>query len=329
MAIAPKTIQETAVPSKPESHLLRQPHFYFVIALFIAVGGFWPSFFSKLTTTDRAHLIHGFSATLWMIVPIVQSWLISRRKFKLHRQLGWVTLSVLAPILVVSGLHMVQLMVLRYEQTHAIRLLKFTFLDLCAMTLFVTFLVLAIFRIRHGDRDGHARYMAGTVLFALEPALERVFVFYIPGVSGFAPALYFALITMEVILAVLLFFEWQRHRGRGGLARLMDWAQKEIQHPLSVEDLARQALMSPRTFARRFIQETGTTPHRWLTCQRVLNAQRMLEITDDSIDVIAERVGFGTAATLRLHFRKLLDTSPLAYRRRFSTRHSHGAEAEN
>jgi hypothetical protein len=82
------------------------------------------------------------------------------------------------------------------------------------MTLFVTFLVLAVLRIRKNDPDGHARYMAGTVLFALEPALERVFVFYVPGVSGFASALYFALITMEVILAVLLLFEWRRRKVR-------------------------------------------------------------------------------------------------------------------
>ena len=56
--------------------------------------------------------------------------------------------------------------------------------------------------------------MAGTVLFALEPALERVFVFYVPGVSEFASALYFALISMQVIHAVLLFFEWRRQRVR-------------------------------------------------------------------------------------------------------------------
>jgi uncharacterized membrane protein YozB (DUF420 family) len=132
-----------------------------------------------------------------MTVPIFQSWPIGRKRFKLHRQLGWGTLLILAPILVVSGLHMVQLMVLRYEQTDAIRLLKFTFLDICAMTLFVTFLVLAVARIRQNDPDAHARYMAGTVPFALEPALERVFVFYVPGVSGFVSALYFALVTME------------------------------------------------------------------------------------------------------------------------------------
>src|ERR1051326_4440094 len=62
--------------------------------------------------------------------------------------------------------------------------------------------------------DAHTRYMAGTVLFALEPALERVFVFYVPGVSGFASALYFALISMEVILVILLFFEWRRNKVR-------------------------------------------------------------------------------------------------------------------
>jgi AraC family transcriptional regulator, transcriptional activator FtrA len=118
-----------------------------------------------------------------------------------------------------------------------------------------------------------------------------------------------------------------REEAHGGLARLMDWAQRKIHHALSVEDLARQALTSPRTFARRFRQETGTTPHRWLTYQRVLNAQRMLETTDDSIDFIADKVGFGTAATLRQHFRQLLDTSPLAYRRRFSTRRHRAAES--
>jgi AraC family transcriptional regulator, transcriptional activator FtrA len=114
-----------------------------------------------------------------------------------------------------------------------------------------------------------------------------------------------------------------RTEAHGGLARLMDWAQRRIRHSLSVDDLARHAFMTPRTFARRFKLETGTTPHRWLTYQRVLCAQHLLETTDDSIDFIADSVGFGTAATLRQHFRQLLDTSPFAYRRRFSTRSPH------
>src|SRR4051794_2197871 len=111
MSTVQQTIRGTVVSSKPS--LLRQPHFYFAIAFLVAVGGFWPSFFSKLSSTDTAHLIHGVTATLWMTIPIMQSWLISRKRFKLHRQLGWLALSIVAPILVLSGLHMVQLMVLR------------------------------------------------------------------------------------------------------------------------------------------------------------------------------------------------------------------------
>jgi AraC-like DNA-binding protein len=89
--------------------------------------------------------------------------------------------------------------------------------------------------------------------------------------------------------------------------------------PLRVEDLARRAAMSPRTFARQFRQQTGTTPHQWLTHQRLLAAQMRLEKTDDGIDAIAEKVGLQTAATLRQHFSRTLDTTPTAYRRRFST----------
>jgi transcriptional regulator GlxA family with amidase domain len=76
--------------------------------------------------------------------------------------------------------------------------------------------------------------------------------------------------------------------------------------------------MSPRTFARHFVDETGTTPHRWLTQQRLIAAQRRLETTHDVIDEVAEAAGFETAETLRHHFRRAFGTTPTAYRRRFS-----------
>jgi transcriptional regulator GlxA family with amidase domain len=76
--------------------------------------------------------------------------------------------------------------------------------------------------------------------------------------------------------------------------------------------------MSERTFARRFQDETGTTPHRWLTQQRLVAAQRRLETTRDSIDEGAEAAGFDTAETLRHHFRRAFGTTPTAYRSRFS-----------
>jgi transcriptional regulator GlxA family with amidase domain len=103
----------------------------------------------------------------------------------------------------------------------------------------------------------------------------------------------------------------------GSLAPVLDWMALSLGQPLSVSDMAAQAHMSPRTFARRFTQETGTTPLRWLTSQRVLLAQQLLEDTDDTVDAIAEHVGFGNAATLRHHFRAWRDTTPDAYRRLF------------
>ncbi len=106
-------------------------------------------------------------------------------------------------------------------------------------------------------------------------------------------------------------------RPAGGLSRVLDWALARLEQPLGLEDLAREAHMSVRTVARRFLQETGSTPHRWLTHQRLLAAQRRLETTDDSIDAVAAAVGFDTAMTLRHHFRRAYGTTPTAYRRRF------------
>jgi transcriptional regulator GlxA family with amidase domain len=78
--------------------------------------------------------------------------------------------------------------------------------------------------------------------------------------------------------------------------------------------------MSPRTFARRFLASTGTTPYQWLLRQRVERAQRLLETSDLPIDVVADRSGFGTAGNLRKHFGRLLHTSPQGYRRTFRER---------
>lgn len=95
------------------------------------------------------------------------------------------------------------------------------------------------------------------------------------------------------------------------------WMEGHLDQEMSVEQLAAQAHMSPRTFARRFQQETGTTPYRWLLRQRVLLAQRLLETSDRTVDTIASQTGFGTAATLRHQFVRTLGTTPNAYRRTF------------
>ena len=99
----------------------------------------------------------------------------------------------------------------------------------------------------------------------------------------------------------------------------LTWLQEHLDEPLTVELLASRAAMSARTFARHFVDVTGTTPHQWLLRQRVLFARRLLETTDLGIDAVAERSGLGSAANLRQHFRRVLRTSPGAYRRTFQT----------
>lgn len=98
---------------------------------------------------------------------------------------------------------------------------------------------------------------------------------------------------------------------------VLSWMERHLDRDVTVEQLAAQAHMSPRTFARRFQQETGTTPYRWLLRQRVLRAQELLEATDETVDSVAGRAGFGNAAGLRHHFLRTLGTTPHAYRRTF------------
>ena len=98
---------------------------------------------------------------------------------------------------------------------------------------------------------------------------------------------------------------------------LLEWIIGHLDEDLDVDTLARKSLMSPRTFARRFRAETGATPHSWVTQQRVLRAEELLEQTDRSVEWIASDVGFGNAATLRHHFTRSRGVSPQQYRRSF------------
>ena len=103
----------------------------------------------------------------------------------------------------------------------------------------------------------------------------------------------------------------------GSLDDVRAWALDHLTEPLDVNTLAGQAAMSPRTFARRFVAETGTTPLKWLHTQRVLEARRLLEATDLPVEDVASKAGFGSAPSLREHFRRATATTPTAYRRSF------------
>lgn len=102
------------------------------------------------------------------------------------------------------------------------------------------------------------------------------------------------------------------------VGRAMDWAVGHLDQPITVRSLARRARMAPRTFARQFRDDTGVTPHQWLTSQRVGLAQQLLETSELTVEAIARRTGFGSVDTLRLHFGRRLATTPARYRQTFS-----------
>lgn len=103
-----------------------------------------------------------------------------------------------------------------------------------------------------------------------------------------------------------------------GLAGLLDWMRAHLAEPLTVPALAARAHLAPRTFARRFKETTGTTPHRWLLDQRLQHAEHLLETTDLTVDTVAARSGFGSGDTLRHHFAARRGVSPHTYRRTFA-----------
>ncbi|WP_326855970.1 GlxA family transcriptional regulator [Actinocrinis sp.] len=101
------------------------------------------------------------------------------------------------------------------------------------------------------------------------------------------------------------------------LAPVLEWARARLHEPLTVPRLARRAHLSERTFARRFHASLGTTALQWLLQERVRLAQELLETTDETVESIAARTGFGTAANLRHHFRRITSVSPQSYRQAF------------
>ncbi|WP_035864135.1 GlxA family transcriptional regulator [Kitasatospora cheerisanensis] len=101
-------------------------------------------------------------------------------------------------------------------------------------------------------------------------------------------------------------------------AATREWALHRLDEPLTVRALARHAAVSPRTFSRRFVEDTGYTPMQWVLRARVDLARELLERSERSVERIAAETGLGTGANLRTHFQQILGTTPSDYRRTFA-----------
>lgn len=102
------------------------------------------------------------------------------------------------------------------------------------------------------------------------------------------------------------------------LQPVLEWIWRHLKTQLTLNSIARQAHTSTRTLTRRFVTETGTSPLQWLLGARVRRAQELLETTALSIDQVAQESGFGSATSLREHFRRITGTTPVQYRKSFA-----------
>lgn len=205
---------ENSRPSQGNRPLWQQSWIWFLVALVLVGFGFWPSFLSRMGRLPPHILVHGISATLWMALPVLQGWLILRRKRRLHRRLGYMIVP-LAAVVAISGLHVVQTMVSSEGAGITLTTYKFVLLDLTGIALFVVFLTLAIRAARHHDIGLHLRLMACTAIIPLEAANERTAILLWPDVvPNFSVALYASLLSMEALCLALLAAEWRLDRVR-------------------------------------------------------------------------------------------------------------------
>lgn len=108
-----------------------------------------------------------------------------------------------------------------------------------------------------------------------------------------------------------------RERPGRTISQVLDWARKRLAEPLQINELAQHAAMSERTFLRHFREGVGMTPVAWLQRERMFRAQELLEASDGALDDVAVQCGYQSLETFRVAFRRVVGTSPAAYRSRF------------
>ena len=197
---------------------------WFTALFVITFLSFWPSFFSAIVNIETHIIIHGVSATAWMVLTIIQARLIKSRSRKHHRTVGYASLS-LATILVLSGLQVLQTMILKdngIENGIPLLAMKFFYLDITGLVLFCVFLGLAIKAARLRDIPLHLRLITCTAIIPLEAVLERTYLYGLPKlVPNFDVALIASEVTLIVLLTGLVASEWWYRRIRWPFAVLL------------------------------------------------------------------------------------------------------------
>ena len=185
------------VAAHPHHHVL--PGFLLVLA--VALVGFSGTYFMRLAENNLVRHLHAATAFAWLLLLVVQAWLVRRRDIPLHRRVGRLSLAV-APAFVVTGLFLVQDMLARPGPFIAPYAQRLAFIDLLTVAWFALAYGLAL---KHRRRTPlHGRYMASTALLVLPPALVRALAMLVPGVSSFDMAFHLGTGLAAAVVVALL-----------------------------------------------------------------------------------------------------------------------------
>jgi hypothetical protein len=182
----------------------------FVLALAVTVFGFWPTTVGAFGPPDALRIVHGLFAAGWMVLLVVQSWLIGHRHNRPHRWIGWTSL-VIAPGLVISALIVV--LTSQGPKSHfpPDLLMILNWIDLWSLALFVVLYVAGILNRR--VMSLHSRYLGSTVFVALIPALGRAYGMNIEAIGGLRGSLHPSCWTVEIVIVGLIIRDALKHGG--------------------------------------------------------------------------------------------------------------------
>lgn len=217
----PSNIQ-AHMPDQKSPLFYKNAYLYFLIAFVITIAGFFPSYFSSLSEMGAAHHFHGITATLWMLILVVQPLLYRFDTIELHRWIGRSTL-VLVPLIVIGGLMMVHMMV--NNEAYGALAYQLSYIDFFVLSQFILFYVLAIKNVR--DTQYHARYMACTIFGPIIPALTRL-LFVIPWIDTFSKSLHVSYLMVEIVLILLILDD--KRKGKIRLPYVLALGLMIVQH---------------------------------------------------------------------------------------------------
>ena len=187
----------------PRKIFYKYAHLYLTLGLVIVLLGFSTTYFSRLSDFSLPYHVHGISATLWMILLIVQPYLFQKGILKTHRYLGWISL-LLVPLIVICGVIMMRLMIQGQVNYPPKLVYQLAFIDACTLLSFALLYVLALYFRK--KLMLHSRFMVATIFGPLLPALARMFLFTFGIASNFNQALTYSYLAIEL---VLLFIIWK------------------------------------------------------------------------------------------------------------------------